>query len=137
MSDSVRPASNSATLFTLLLLLLSSAMLHIPEQEIATAQTKTSLTTTTPASNMLTYKSSNYGFIVHYPDGWQKVEFNRGIGDGTRNTVVNFLSPLEGPSDTFREYLIIQTANVTSQDLTLKGIYRRTNNFFKRIFSKF
>jgi hypothetical protein len=65
------------------------------EQEIAMAQTQTSLTTTTPASNILTHKSSNYGFIVHYRDGWQKVEFSRGIGDGTRNTVVNFLSPLE------------------------------------------
>jgi eukaryotic-like serine/threonine-protein kinase len=137
MSNIVRPASNSATLFTLLLLLLSSAMLHIPEKEIATAQTKTSLTTTTPASNMLTYKSSNYGFIVHYPDGWQKVEFSRGIGDGTRNTVVNFLSPLEGPSDTFREYLIIQTANVTSQDLSLKAFTGEQITFLKESFPSF
>ena len=135
MSDSVRPVSNSATLFTLLLLLLCSAMLHIPEQEIATAQTKTR--TTAPASNILTYRSSIYGFIVHYPEGWQKVEFSKGIVDGARNTVVNFLSPLEGPSDTFREYLIIQIANVTSQDLSLKAFTGEQIIFLKESFPSF
>jgi hypothetical protein len=103
-----------------LLLLLLSVMRSIPEYELATAQTKTTRTTMALASNVLKYESSNYGFVVQYPANWQKVEFSKGIEEGTRNLVVNFLSPLEGPSDTFREYLIVQTANMTSRGLSLK-----------------
>ena len=70
----------------------------------------------------MTFGSSSYGIIVKYPKDRQKAEFSRGIADGTRNTLVSFLSPLEGPYETFREYLIIQSANVTSKDLTLKRV---------------
>lgn len=51
--------------------------------------------------------------------------------------VVNFLSPLEGPSDTFREYLIIQTANVTSRDLSLKIFTGEQITFLKDSFPDF
>ena len=137
MRDLVRASSNSVTLFTLLLLLLFSAMFSTPEYELATAQTKTTPTTMALASNVLTYASSNYGFIVQYPASWQKVEFSKGIAEGTRNMVVNFLSPLEGPSDTFREYLIIQTANVTSRDLSLKTFTGEQITFLKDSFPDF
>ena len=66
MSDVIRSASNSANLFTLLLPLLFSTMPHTPDQERATAQIKTSLTTTAPARNILTYRNSKYGFIMHF-----------------------------------------------------------------------
>ena len=66
MSDVIRPASNSANLFTLLLPLLFSTMPHTPDQERATAQIKTSLTTTAPARNILTYRNSKYGFIMQF-----------------------------------------------------------------------
>jgi len=112
-------------------------MLSIPEYELATAQTKTALTTMALAGNVLTYESSNHGFIVQYPASWQKVEFSKGIAEGTRNMVVNFLSPLEGPSDTFREYLIIQTANVTSRELSLKTFTDEQITFLKDSFPDF
>jgi eukaryotic-like serine/threonine-protein kinase len=109
-------------------------MLSIPEYELATAQTKTTQTIMALASNVLTYESSNYGFIVQYPANWQKVEFSTGIEEGTRNLVVNFLSPLEGHSDTFREYLLVQTANVTSQELSLKTFTIEQMAFLKDSF---
>ncbi len=112
-------------------------MLSIPEYELATAQTKTALTTMALAGDVLTYESSNHGFIVQYPASWQKVEFSKGIAEGTRNMVVNFLSPLEGPSDTFREYLIIQTANVTSRELSLKTFTDEQITFLKDSFPDF
>jgi hypothetical protein len=134
MRNLVRASSNSVTLFALLLLLLFSVMRSIPEYELATAQTKTTQTTMALASNVLTYESSNCGFVVQYPANWQKVEFNKGIEEGTRNLVVNFLSPLEGPSDTFREYLIVQTANMTSRDLSLKTFTIEQMAFLKDSF---
>lgn len=137
MRDLVGASSNSVTLFALLLLLLFSVMLSIPEYKLATAQTKTTLTTIALASNVLTYESSNYGFAVQYPANWQKVEFSKGIEEGTRNMDVNFLSPLEGPSDTFREYLIVQTANMTSRDLSLKTFTIEQMAFLKGSFPDF
>ncbi|HET7147014.1 MAG TPA: PsbP-related protein [Candidatus Nitrosopolaris sp.] len=137
MKDHVRASSDSMTLLILLLLLSFSAMLSIPEHELATSQTKTILTTMALASNVLTYVSHNYGFSMQYPASWQKVEFNSGISEGSRNMVANFLSPLEGPSDTFREYLIIQTANMTSRDLPLKTFIREQITFLKDSFPDF
>jgi hypothetical protein len=137
MRNLVRASSNSVTLFALLLLLLFSVMRSIPEYELATAQTKTTQTTMALASNVLTYESSNCGFVVQYPANWQKVEFSKGIEEGTRNLVVNFLSPLEGPSDTFREYLIVQTANMTSRDLSLKTFTIEQMAFLKDSFPDF
>jgi hypothetical protein len=137
MRNLVRASSNSVTLFALLLLLLFSVMRSIPEHELATAQTKTTQTTMALASNVLTYESSNCGFVVQYPANWQKVEFSKGIEEGTRNLVVNFLSPLEGPSDTFREYLIVQTANMTSRDLSLKTFTIEQMAFLKDSFPDF
>src|ERR1700730_2893799 len=137
MRNLVRASSNSVTLFALLLLLLFSVMRSIPEYELATAQTKTTQTTMALASNVLTYESSNCGFVVQYPANWQKVEFSKGIEEGTRNLVVNFLSPLEGPSDTFREYLIVQTANITSRDLSLKTFTIEQMAFLKDSFPDF
>jgi hypothetical protein len=137
MRNLIRASSNSVTLFALLLLLLFSVMRSIPEYELATAQTKTTQTTMALASNVLTYESSNCGFVVQYPANWQKVEFSKGIEEGTRNLVVNFLSPLEGPSDTFREYLIVQTANMTSRDLSLKTFTIEQMAFLKDSFPDF
>jgi eukaryotic-like serine/threonine-protein kinase len=136
MRDLVRSSSNWVTLASLLLLLFS-AMFYIPGYELATAQTKTNLTTMPLASNVLTYEDSNCGFSVQYPASWQKVEFSNGIEEGTRKMVVNFLSPLEGPSDTFREYFLIQSANVTSRDLSLKTFTGEQITFLRDSFPDF
>src|SRR2546428_7148985 len=132
MRNPVRASSNSVTLFTLLLLLLFSVMHSIPEYELATAQTKTTRTTMALASNVLTYESSDYGFVVQYPANWQKVEFSKGIEEGTRNMVVNFLSPLEGPRHIPRVSYSSNSECDVSRFIP-KDIYNRTNGFFKRL----
>jgi hypothetical protein len=65
-------------------------------------------------SKFLSYEDTLYGFKIEYPADWEKVQFAQGITQGPNNMVVNFLSPSHGPSQTFREYLLIETANVTS-----------------------
>ncbi|HYA84319.1 MAG TPA: hypothetical protein VEH06_12840 [Candidatus Bathyarchaeia archaeon] len=65
-------------------------------------------------SKYLGYQDTVHGFKVEYPADWEKIQFAQGITEGTHNLVVNFLSPSRGPSQTFRGYLIIDTANVTS-----------------------
>jgi hypothetical protein len=57
--------------------------------------------------NFLTYDSPIYGFKIQYPSDWQKIEFSE-VEEGNRKIIVNFVSPLGSPSDTFREYFIIE-----------------------------
>ena len=65
-------------------------------------------------SKYLVYQDTVHGFKVEYPADWEKIQFSQGITEGPHNLVVNFLSPSRGSSQTFREYLMIETANVTS-----------------------
>lgn len=60
------------------------------------------------------FQDTLYAFKIEYPADWEKIQFSQGITQGPHNLVVNFLSPSRGPSETFREYLLIETANVTS-----------------------
>lgn len=73
----------------------------------------------TKSSNLLTYENPTYAFRIQYPSNWEKVEFNQGIEERHRNIIVNFVSPLEGSSDTFREYFIIEVGDLRSQKLSL------------------
>ena len=73
----------------------------------------------TKSSNLSTYENPAYTFRIQYPSNWEKVEFNQGIEEGHRNIIVNFVSPLESSSDTFREYLIIEVGDLRSQNLSL------------------
>ena len=81
---------------------------------------KTSMGQIQDASKYLGYQDTVHGFKVEYPADWEKIQFAQGITEGTHNLVVNFLSPSRGPSQTFREYLIIETANVNSASRFLK-----------------
>src|ERR1700745_2753972 len=74
---------------------------------------KTSMAQIQHTSKFLSYQDTAHGFKVAYPGDWEKIQFSQGITEGSHNLVVNFLSPSQG-SQTFREYLIIETANVTS-----------------------
>lgn len=65
------------------------------------------------------YQNPVYKFKIEYPSNWEKLEFTQGIEEEHRNIVVNFLSPAGGASNTFREYLIIEVRNLTSQDTSL------------------
>jgi hypothetical protein len=66
------------------------------------------------ASKFLDYQDTLHAFKIEYPGDWEKIPFSSGITQGPHNMVVNFLSPSRGPSEKFREYLLIETANVTS-----------------------
>ncbi|HXX99168.1 MAG TPA: hypothetical protein VEL11_18925 [Candidatus Bathyarchaeia archaeon] len=81
---------------------------------------KTSMGQIQDASKYLGYQDTAHGFKVEYPPDWEKIQFSQGITEGPHNLVANFLSPSRGPSQTFREYLIIETANVNSASRFLK-----------------
>jgi eukaryotic-like serine/threonine-protein kinase len=66
----------------------------------------------TASNNFLTYGSSVYGFKIQYPSTWQRIEFSGEVEEGNRKIIVNFVSQLENPSDTFREYFIIERGPV-------------------------
>ena len=70
---------------------------------------------TTIPRNFLLYGNPVYGFKINYPADWEKTEFSGDIQEGHRKIVVNFISPLESASDTFREYLIIEVGMLGSQ----------------------
>jgi eukaryotic-like serine/threonine-protein kinase len=59
------------------------------------------------SNNILTYENPAYGFKIQYPSDWEKIEFSK-VEEANRKIIVNFLSPLGSPSDTFREYFIIE-----------------------------
>jgi hypothetical protein len=61
--------------------------------------------------NMKTYTNEQYKFAISYPTTWDKIVFVQGITESGRQILVTFLSPLENPSDLFREYLTIEVAN--------------------------
>jgi hypothetical protein len=61
--------------------------------------------------NMKTYTNEQYKFTISYPTTWDKIVFVQGITESGRQILVTFLSPLENPSDLFREYLTIEVAN--------------------------
>jgi hypothetical protein len=81
---------------------------------------KTSMGQIQHTSKYLGYQDTVHGFKVEYPTDWEKIQFSQGLTEGPHNLVVNFLSPSRGPSQTFREYLMIETANVTSASTFLK-----------------
>jgi hypothetical protein len=63
--------------------------------------------------SMKTYTNEQYKFRISYPTNWDKIEFTPGITESGRQIVVTFLSPQVSPSDTFREYLTVEVANLS------------------------
>ncbi|HEY7571090.1 MAG TPA: PsbP-related protein [Nitrososphaeraceae archaeon] len=61
--------------------------------------------------SMKTYTNDQYKFKISFPTNWDKIEFTPGITEGSRQIIVTFLSPLENPSDSFREYLTVEIAS--------------------------
>ncbi len=68
------------------------------------------------SKNFLTYESLPYGFKIQYPSDWERTEFSGEVEEANRKIIVNFLSPLEGQSDTFREYFIIERGSLESHN---------------------
>jgi hypothetical protein len=63
------------------------------------------------SKTMKSYTNDQYKFAISYPNTWDKIEFTQGITESGRQILVTFLSPLENPSDSFRDYLTIEVAN--------------------------
>jgi len=83
------------------------------------------------------YVNSMEGFSVRYPVDWEKIEFAPGISEGPRNTIVNFVSPSGGPSELFREYLMIESANLTSNHPSLDSFAAGEIQYLKQSFPGF
>jgi eukaryotic-like serine/threonine-protein kinase len=88
-------------------------------------------------NKFLTYEDTAYGFKIEYPADWDKVQFSPGITQGPNNMVVNFLSPPRGPSQTFREYLLIEAANMTSAVSNLSTFSKQELSFLAQSFPHF
>jgi eukaryotic-like serine/threonine-protein kinase len=102
------------------------------QQQVALAQ-KVVMTAMSPRSNIipsttqslfLTYASPILGIEMQYPSSWKKLEHTNSV---------KFLSPLEGPSDRFREGLGIIAFPVNNNDnrLSIDRIALETINIYK------
>jgi hypothetical protein len=102
------------------------------QQQVALAQ-KAVMTAMSPQSTIipattqslfLTYASPLLGIEMHYPSSWKKLEHTNSV---------KFLSPLEGPSDRFREGLGISAFPVNNNDnrLSIDRIALETINIYR------
>lgn len=114
------------------LLLLFDLLFFSPIEKTSMGQMQNIL-----VNKFLTYEDTPYGFKIEYPADWEKVQFSPGITQGPDNMVVNFLSPLRGPSQTFREYLLIEAANVTSVVSNLSTFSKQELSFLAQSFPHF
>jgi eukaryotic-like serine/threonine-protein kinase len=64
------------------------------------------------SKTFLTYESPEYGFKIQFPSDWEKIEFSGEVEEAHRKIIVNFVSPSEAASDTFREYFIIERGTI-------------------------
>lgn len=111
---------------SILLLVLSS--LGTVNQNTAIAQMQ---------NRFVSYQDPIYGFEIQYPIDWQKLQFAQGITQGSHNMIVNFLSPQSGASQIFRQYLLIETANVTSATSNPSAFSKQELNFLSQSFPDF
>src|SRR5215510_5245337 len=80
--------------------------------------TANATTTTSNASNaMLLYEYPELGLKIKYPSNWEKVEYGKAVKAYGEGVIANLLAPLEGPSDKFRDFVILKIENLTSHDL--------------------
>ena len=72
-------------------------------------------------SKLLNYENTPYDLKIEYPADWEKVQF----------------SPQRGPSQTFREYLLIEAANVASVVSNLSTFSKQELSFLAQSFPHF
>jgi hypothetical protein len=127
-----------------ILLINASMLLYFPQEyqhhhqnqreQVALAQKAVIMTAMPPRSTIvtrattqslfLTYASPILGIEMQYPSSWKKLEHTNSV---------KFLSPLEGPSDRFREGLGIIAFPVNNNDnrLSIDRIALETINIYK------
>jgi eukaryotic-like serine/threonine-protein kinase len=92
---------------------------------------------TSASTGFVTYENSNYKFRIQYPSNWEKVEFSPGIKESGRNIIVNFISPQETFSDLFREYLIIEVQDQSSNAISLDRYISQQIDTYKKSLPRF
>jgi len=116
------------SLSLVILLALSSSAYLVVNLNISMGQMK---------DRFVDYQDPNTGFEIQYPIDWEKIQFAPGITQGSHNMIVNFLSPQGGLSQIFREYLLIESANVTSSTSNLTAFSKQELNFLAQSFPNF
>ena len=80
-------------------------------------------TPTTQSGNATTngtllYEFPGIGLKIEYPNNWEKVEYGRAMKAFGEGVIANLLSPLEGSSDKFRDYVLLKVENLSSSGLS-------------------
>ena len=101
------------------------------------SQQQTFAQTSALTSSFVTYENSNYRFKIQYPSNWEKVEFSPGIKESGRSIIVNFISPQETFSDSFREYLIIEVQDHPSNAISLDRYTSQLIDTYKKSLPRF
>ena len=76
----------------------------------------------------LLYEFPGIGLKIEYPSNWEKVEYGRAMKAFGEGVIANLLSPLDGSSDKFRDYVLLKVENLSSSGLkqsTGKQFHRR------------
>jgi hypothetical protein len=113
--------------FMLSLLLLFNLLYFFPIEKTSIGQVQNIL-----VSKFRNYEDKLYGFKIEYPADWEKVQFSQGITIGPHNMIVNFVSPSQGPSETFRKYLLIEVTNLTSANSNLSTFSKEELSFLAK-----
>lgn len=143
LSINVSPVAISlfvSMIFSVFYLTILSCV-YTPLQE-ATAKTSSSISMTTAQANIssenfLVYEDLSDRFTIHYPTGWEKIEYPHNvIAELGRHIVVSFLSPLQGNTPSFRTYLQVEivtkdipsfnTKSATASTLAGNPAYKET-----------
>ena len=66
----------------------------------------------------LLYEFPSIGLKIEYPSSWEKVEYGRAMKAFGEGVIANLLSPLEGSSDKFRDYVLLKVENLSSSGLS-------------------
>ena len=66
----------------------------------------------------LLYEFPGIGLKIEYPSNWEKVEYGRAMKAFGEGVIANLLSPLDGSSDKFRDYVLLKVENLSSSDLS-------------------
>jgi hypothetical protein len=80
-------------------------------------------TPTTQSGNATTngtllYEFPGIGLKIEYPSNWEKVEYGRAMKAFGEGVIANLLSPLDGSSDKFRDYVLLKVENLSSSGLS-------------------
>lgn len=93
----------------------SSPSTHSVDDNSSTPITESGNVTT---NGKLLYEFPGIGLKIEYPSDWEKVEYGRAMKAFGEGVIANLLSPLDGSSDKFRDYVLLKVENLSSSGLS-------------------